>query len=114
MSEFVLGPMQKEWLNALRSGDYKQGCEGLLYDSSDGTYCCLGVAKECFSFKENDNAHLVDSYKELALRDCGGQLSKPFDNFTYLTDMNDSGRYSFNDIADFIEENPELVFTHSV
>jgi len=33
---------KKKWVEALRSGEYKQGKEQ-LYDS-EGHYCCLGVA----------------------------------------------------------------------
>lgn len=35
---------QKEWLKALRSGEYKQG-QAFLKDR-DGAYCCLGVYAE--------------------------------------------------------------------
>ena len=31
-----------KWLEALRSGNYKQGM-GLLYNEDTGSYCCLGV-----------------------------------------------------------------------
>lgn len=38
----------RQWVNALRSGDYKQGRQKLATRHSDGTYshCCLGVACE--------------------------------------------------------------------
>ncbi len=32
-----------KWLDALRSGKFKQG-QGLLYDNKTDEYCCLGVA----------------------------------------------------------------------
>ena len=36
----------KKWLDALRSGEYKQGQKQLRVDDGDGTFshCCLGVA----------------------------------------------------------------------
>lgn len=38
-----LNPVFKsKWVDALRSGKYKQG-NGALYDSNRGEYCCLGV-----------------------------------------------------------------------
>ena len=44
-----LGPLQKEWLKALRSGGFEQ-CEGHLQQRDPQTkrssYCCLGVACE--------------------------------------------------------------------
>lgn len=39
-----LGPKQKRWINALRSGEYKQGRSHL--QDVNGNYCCLGVACE--------------------------------------------------------------------
>lgn len=48
--EFKLGPNQEKWLQALESGEYKQG-RALLYkvDQDDDKYfCCLGVACEIF------------------------------------------------------------------
>src|SRR6476620_9902297 len=35
---------KKKWVDALRSGRFKQG-QIYLYDSEDSTYCCLGVAE---------------------------------------------------------------------
>ena len=37
----VIGQRQQNWINALRSGEYKQGTERL---QNGGLYCCLGVA----------------------------------------------------------------------
>lgn len=34
---------KKKWLEALRSGEYKQGI-GTLYNEHGNEYCCLGVA----------------------------------------------------------------------
>lgn len=33
-------PMKKEWIEALKSGEYSQGKDSLC---QDGKYCCLGV-----------------------------------------------------------------------
>ena len=43
-SGFVIGPVQEKWLQALESGEYRQGL-GSLCDESEGgmTFCCLGV-----------------------------------------------------------------------
>ena len=40
-----LGPKQKSWINALRTGGYKQG-KYVLFDESDNTYCCLGGCEQ--------------------------------------------------------------------
>lgn len=34
--------LRKKWLDALRSGEYKQ-CEGQLYGPESKSFCCLGV-----------------------------------------------------------------------
>lgn len=44
--------VKKRWVEALRSGDYKQG-KGCLHPKED-TYCCLGVLTDLF-IKENPN-----------------------------------------------------------
>ena len=42
-----LGPLQQRWVDALRSGNYKQAHKGKL-KSAQG-YCCLGVACQLFA-----------------------------------------------------------------
>lgn len=37
--------IKAQWLEALRSGKYKQG-KGALHNKSDDSYCCLGVLCE--------------------------------------------------------------------
>ncbi len=90
-----------QWINALRSGDYKQGV-GALFQRSSNQYCCLGVL--------GDLHDLVDGK---------GRLRNPKDhNYcflpralldgvaqSYLVDMNDQEGKSFAEIADWIEEN---------
>lgn len=39
-----------KWLNALRSGEYKQ-CSGTLYNEKQDAYCCLGVLQKVVSDK---------------------------------------------------------------
>lgn len=39
------GSIKKRWVEALRSGRYKQG-RGVLWNPSDNTFCCLGVLCE--------------------------------------------------------------------
>lgn len=34
--------LKAKWVEALRSGEYKQG-SGVLFDTYAGSYCCLGV-----------------------------------------------------------------------
>ena len=42
--------VQKKWVNALRSGEYKQGREALKVKD---TFCCLGVLCDLYSKEHN-------------------------------------------------------------
>lgn len=95
-----------QWIEALRSGKYKQGVRR-LHNKEHDAYCCMGVA-----------CRLVD--KDIDLEDWGViadslnlnlppmLVSKPFDAKLVpdkLIDLNDIQDKSFNEIADWIEEN---------
>ena len=113
-----LGPKQKKWIKALRSGKYKQGKYHLCVDNE---YCCLGIANEVLDLGINprcgglrDDQH--EAYTKLGLRDSLGGLSQVISHddqrWGTLSGMNDQ-EVPFNEIADAIEANPELVFTHA-
>jgi fatty acid-binding protein DegV len=70
--------IKAKWLEALRSGRYRQG-EGAL--RVDDKFCCLGVLPESL----NSTLGIGEQDLELA-------------------EMNDSGK-SFAEIADYIEQN---------
>jgi hypothetical protein len=77
----------------------------------------LGVANQLFNFNAEDNATLDGTnYSEvLGLFDCSGTINSEDElGSLSLADMNDNEEKTFVQIADFIEQNPELVFTHSV
>jgi hypothetical protein len=101
----------KKWVAALRSGEYKQG-KGTLHNTTDNTYCCLGVLGRVWGLKQYKSA--------IEPRLCGygssatnflddedfGKLApkKSLAVQSDLARMNDSGK-SFEAIADWIEEN---------
>lgn len=104
---------KKIWVNALRSGDYKQGegelryeCTEDFWDKKDNHtekgvvyHCCLGVAYECINGrKPNKNAEVLgkDMLKKMGLTD---------DTQQTLAGWNDSGRWGFKKIATWIEKN---------
>lgn len=105
---------QLKWLKALRSGKYKQGTERLK--TSKGGYCCLGVAcAELYGdrargkwFNEGEIApdKLVE---DLSLHNRDARIYTKHGKMGSLTRANDSGA-TFEEIADFIEQNPEAVF----
>lgn len=94
-----------KWIAALRSGEYKQGTVH-LYNESNDSYCCLGVA--CFlhnGIRPKGSGFMPSGesgYTVLPAAINGGLTSN---HAAYrLADMNDRGD-SFNEIADWIEEN---------
>lgn len=91
---------KEKWVNALRSGEYKQG-KNALHNQFFGTYCCLGVAEDILKIKSASTACLVgDGFPE-AIR--GAASSN--DLVALLTNMNDNQGKSFSEIADYIEAN---------
>jgi len=110
----------QKWCNALRSGEYEQAA-GLLQNSKG--FCCLGVA--CMEFIPKDKrllrkgtGHLEGStpdYFQLHSPRWLRGINRDFERKTYpanlsLVDLNDSGKYSFDEIADCLE----AVYIHEV
>lgn len=111
-----LTPVQL-WVQALRSGDYKQGRSAL---KNPHGYCCLGVACEVFpgyptplTRKNNDGytsynnnySFLPDIVRRwLGLSTKGGHY-----NGGSLVNDNDASK-TFSEIADIIESRPEGLF----
>lgn len=98
----------KQWVEALRSGNYKQGKNALCNPNNE--MCCLGVYCDALKFAEVEKAWADDRgdkninplvYEALWYKldsRAGGPLS-----LDVLIIMNDRGR-SFDQIADAIEE----------
>lgn len=84
--------MKKRWVEALRSGKYKQG-KGRLHDEVHDTYCCLGVLNEIEDLGIPGEAGALD-----------GNTVDAFDQ-NVLIRMNDVMGCSFEHIADWIEAN---------
>lgn len=86
--------LKRRWIKALRSGKYQQ-TTGDLHNL--GAYCCLGV--------------LCDIQNPSQTRWCGGDHVPPKglragltdDDFEVLVEANDTARWSFDDIATYIE-----------
>jgi hypothetical protein len=109
--------IKKLWVDALRSGNYQQGAHHLRCGDA---YCCLGVLCDLHNQSKsgpgwaNDwtylgyDAHLpLEVCKWAAIIPCGltDVSVKSFQNFGIkLSQMNDGGA-SFDEIADFIEQN---------
>lgn len=110
--------IKKEWLKALRSGDYQQGSDYLNVKNT--TFCCLGVICE-LAFKQGivRKEAAGDTIKYISVKDlndgdqwvlpnavvvwAGLKESNPEINNENLAEFNDTGA-SFEEIADVIEK----------
>lgn len=126
MSNYKFTEFQLKWLEALESGEFKQG-KAYLKQIVDGEphYCCLGIGCQLLKLEEvepksgsDDIIAFVDSEVESNTSTAGTQLMKALKirdtvgsimNNNSLTSMNDNN-VSFKDIAKFCRENPEKVF----
>lgn len=103
---------KNRWVEALRSGQYKQG-RGKLFNAEDQSYCCLGVLcdiRDSLGWKRDtiDPNWVIGWYSpsygwfdNRAL--LGEHFGIPAGHTANLAFMNDDG-ISFEDIADYIEE----------
>jgi len=122
--------IKDRWVNALRSGDYKQGTQCLL--SEDGSYCCLGVLCDLYMKESNQevewettedsrgvNMKVASFYGYTTIlpetiREWAG-LNEQSPSVTYvdmdgeggyfmLSNLNDEHELSFEELAELIEE----------
>lgn len=106
-----------QWISALRSGEYKQGVDGLKQEKSEGIFhCCLGVACEltnlknekepwgAFNFKGSDG-EIYASLPPTEVSESFGfnLMSHDWHRGLTLYSMNDSG-WSFQEISNYIED----------
>jgi len=110
-----------KWVNALRSGNYKQGKDD-LYKAFNNSYCCIGVAGSICDISNQDmNEKGLFSKDDFSLEFIE-QLSFPIEltGSAYanplvneLINMNDGTnncvKMDFNEIADWIEANCEFI-----
>lgn len=114
---------RKKWVAALRSGQYKQ-CQYTLYNGEG--FCCLGVATDTYlkerglEWESPDGMwHSFEGESELLPKKVAKWLGIPVCEGYKYTDvlytmndgtrqsvaiLNDDSNYSFNDIANVIEE----------
>lgn len=101
-----------DWIAALRSGEYQQGHASMRVEWNN-SYCCLGVACavagiDLSKFRATDLQRSTFSFLTTEQRNQLEQMIGITDQETYfkLSSMNDSGQYTFADIADYIEKLP--------
>tara|TARA_B100000686_G_scaffold252653_1_gene263412 strand:+ start:2404 stop:2832 length:429 start_codon:yes stop_codon:yes gene_type:complete len=100
----------KKWVEALRSGKYKQTTNG-LYDQDEGAYCALGVG--CMVAGITDPMVLYQGVLPSDLIDYNDLTDLDYEQFFEPIDsdfseriigLNDSEEASFVEIAQFIED----------
>lgn len=95
--------LKKKWLNALRSGKFKQG--RAILRNKNGEYCCLGVLcairGDWRPIEDGEGVPRTDYNNDEPLSYCG---LRPVDIKT-LVNLNDSKQYSFKMIAAWISKN---------
>lgn len=105
--------IKKEWVTALRSGEYKQGKTQLR--TADDKFCCLGVlcdialkhgvveSPKLFEHGQNYSGYMYEEEATMlpveVQKWVGGHVRQ-----MPLINLNDSGK-SFETIANYIEEN---------
>jgi hypothetical protein len=104
----------KKWTTALRSGEYQQGYK-VLKDGSK--FCCLGVACDILDIEHTKrldiNFYGIEQRSGLLPKKASDLLGITDDgetgniDFPTLHSMNDSGTYTFAQIADYIDANYE-------
>lgn len=85
--------LKTKWLEALRSGDFKQGASAL---SKNGKHCCLGVLCEIAGRDDDWREWSFMPFSE------GGAYGVSEQEARTLSTMNDKGS-TFIDIANYIE-----------
>ena len=83
-------PVVKRWVDALRSGEYKQGRNFL---ERDGKFCCLGVLCEIEGqeyMKGVCRVLPVTLQNKIGLRNNIGEYSGLDEGFSSLTELNDN------------------------
>ena len=119
--------IKQKWVDALRSGRYEQDTRSsLLYNSNSNSFCCLGVLCD---IRREETGFELNSFFDEVIEDIAVELLPPdivkwaglkeeiltrvgdgFDiqtrgnEYSSLSAVNDSGRYSFKQIANIIEE----------
>jgi hypothetical protein len=96
--------LKQKWVEALRSGEYRQ-IRGRLNDYDNG-YCCLGVLCKVAGYEvigtnilENEKI-VVENYIAIdnLIKDDSYDVS-------YFIQLNDNNRYTFDEIAEYVEKN---------
>jgi len=106
--------IKQRWVDALRSGEYEQGL-GCLHNSSDNSFCCLGVLTDLYIKEHGQQWHRPNIRTRLTFQGedailphgvmqwAGLNSACPRVGGSDIASHNDYG-ISFNRLAAFIED----------
>lgn len=97
--------LKKLWVAALRSGKYKQG--SFCLQNKFGDFCCLGVLADLVEPEswQAGERHYTWNGNTSQLQDGKGPILLDYNTQYKLAEMNDHTKMTFDQIADYIEEN---------
>ena len=106
--------IKDEWIKALRSGKYQQ-CQRALRKFPGTHYCCIGVLADIYSKEVGEEWYENKAHGYFTFHDDSGNLSRYILDWAdidsnierKLIKLNDDQGFSFDQIADWIEENIE-------
>lgn len=105
-----INPLALKWIEALKSGEYKQ-TQGRLANMDKTSFCCLGVAAEVcqwdYSPVDSSLAHLP--YESIGLLSPSG-YPKNLPDVKALYSLNDRYDWEFDKIAEHLLAHPEEYF----
>ena len=120
--------VREQWIEELRSGKYNQGQYRLKRETDSGPlYCCLGVlcqvlrleetpyeSEELYGYRDGDEAGVIEfagmigTVPDEASKAAGMTQAEAH----RLASLNDSGRFSFDLLANVIEDG-KILETHA-
>ena len=117
--QFVIGPLQQEWLSRLEKYPERQHKTSLGYQA-DSSYkaCCLGEAAMVLGVAKFDNEGVMFNQESLAylwdyeLLGLYSKEGKSRYSGTSLSDLNDSDK-TWPEIAKMVRDNPSNFFKES-
>jgi hypothetical protein len=104
--------LKKQWIKALKSGDYTQGY-GQLCDIDNNTHCCLGVLCEVAILEKHNIKRTKEGFYSLNKQDSVynrlndamlSHFSLAKEDQGFLIILNDERKRSFKKIAKWIEK----------
>lgn len=112
-NENKLPPEFKEkWIAALRSGEYKQCTDHQMINEIENTYCCLAVACDILGVQRSLMSTSRPELPELIRGGTNNKIARKLiimnDGYAYGYPEYDNiplRSHSFNEIADYIQEN---------